>query len=375
LGLADVENRVPCHADTVMRIASISKSMTMAVVAKFWQQGQLDLDKPIQHYVPSFPKKTFENEEVKITTRQLVSHMAGIRHYKKRHEINSNNDNNNESEVSKQKKSEKKLTIVKTTDDYDKGVADTADKLRTLKEFYIKDRYNTVADSLKIFMDDELIYKPGSSFLYTTHGWTLVSAVVEAVAEQPFTKVMIDFFQVMGLKHTYLDEAEPLIYNRARYYDKDKRGRLRNVPYVDNSYKWAGGGFLSTVGDLLHFGNSMLYSYQCQQAMGSPAGYLDSSTVQAIWTPLPGTTMKWGRGDGYGMGWVVIPSRQEHGGGDVQMFAVGHTGGAVGASSVLLMVPSIPCSNTTIPTGITVAIIMNLEGIGLQHLAINIATL
>ena len=59
-------------------------------------------------------------------------------------------------------------------------------------------------------------YVLGSSFLYTTHGWTLVSAVVEAVSNQAFSKVMLDFFHVMGLKHTYLDESEPLVYNRAR---------------------------------------------------------------------------------------------------------------------------------------------------------------
>jgi CubicO group peptidase (beta-lactamase class C family) len=64
LGLADVENHVPCHPYTVMRIASISKSMTMAVVARLWEEGKLDLDKPVQHYVPSFPKKTFNQQEV-----------------------------------------------------------------------------------------------------------------------------------------------------------------------------------------------------------------------------------------------------------------------------------------------------------------------
>lgn len=35
-----------------------------------------------------------------------------------------------------------------------------------------------------------------------------------------------------------------------------------NAPYVDNSYKWAGGGFLSTVKDLIQFGNSLLYAKQ-----------------------------------------------------------------------------------------------------------------
>ncbi len=37
---------------------------------------------------------------------------------------------------------------------------------------------------------------------------------------------------------------------------------MRNAPYVDNSYKWAGGGFLSNVQDLVKFGNAMLFSYQ-----------------------------------------------------------------------------------------------------------------
>lgn len=47
-----------------MRIASISKSITMAAVAKLWEQGKLDLDKPVQHYVPEFPSKTFDGKPV-----------------------------------------------------------------------------------------------------------------------------------------------------------------------------------------------------------------------------------------------------------------------------------------------------------------------
>lgn len=280
------------------------------------------------------------------------------------------------------------------------------------KEFYSKERFASVQDALKIFQDDDLMFKPGTSFLYTTHGWTLVSAVVEAAASKPFPDVMKKFFQVMGLKHTYLDEAEPLIYNRSRYYSRNARGNLKNVPYVDNSCKWAGGGLLSTVGDLLLFGNAMLYSYQWRSELNKsyPPGYLKAETMQTMWTVQPGTTRNWGRDDGYGMGWVVVPSRQEYGGGDVQAFAVGHTGGAVGASSVLLVVPNevpypaaIPSdsesthrrpsvsnsllvfsspesgvpqgSDVCVPCGVTVAIIMNLGDVGLHRLAMDIAAL
>ena len=65
-----------------MRIASISKPMTAAAVAILWQEGKLDIDLPVQKYVPDFPVKTFDGTEVEITTRNVMSHMSGIRNYK-----------------------------------------------------------------------------------------------------------------------------------------------------------------------------------------------------------------------------------------------------------------------------------------------------
>ena len=49
---------------------------------------------------------------------------------------------------------------------------------------------------------------------------------------------------------------------QSRYYSRNEHKRLVNVPYVDNSYKWAGGGLLSTVNDLTKFGNHRLTFYQ-----------------------------------------------------------------------------------------------------------------
>ena len=129
---------------------------------------------------------------------------------------------------------------------------------------------------------------------------------------------------------------------------------------------------------------------------------MHAETIQAMWTPQPaGTaTSEWGRESGYGMGWKVVPSLQEYGGGDAQKFAVGHDGAAVGASSILVMVPTnVPHPSTTpfpssphipvfpdslsvvsqttdicIPCGVVVAIISNLQGVGLQKLATDIAS-
>jgi serine beta-lactamase-like protein LACTB len=63
-GYSDVENRVNCHPETVMRIASISKVITMTIVAKLMENSQLDIDKPIQEYVTEFPEKSYAGEKV-----------------------------------------------------------------------------------------------------------------------------------------------------------------------------------------------------------------------------------------------------------------------------------------------------------------------
>ena len=44
--------------------------------------------------------------------------------------------------------------------------------------------------------------------------------------------------------------------------------------------KWAGGGFLSTVGDLLQFGNAMLYSSQFEDKNGVKIG--DKNGVKLV---------------------------------------------------------------------------------------------
>lgn len=130
-GYADVENRTPCTPDTVLRIASISKSIAMVTVARLWESGQLDIDKPIQHYVPTFPEKSVDGEKVAITTRQLMSHLSGIRNYNKNYMKLNKNEQNKE---------------IKSTD---------------LHEFHIKKHYSTVEESMSIFKDDPLVHKPG----------------------------------------------------------------------------------------------------------------------------------------------------------------------------------------------------------------------
>ncbi|XP_066491807.1 serine beta-lactamase-like protein LACTB, mitochondrial [Tiliqua scincoides] len=396
LGYADVENRVPCKPETVLRIASISKALTMTAALKLWEEGKLDLDAPVQKYVPEFPEKEFEGKKVAITARLLASHLSGIRHYEKdiakvkeekekfnralRSEIESIKMDLREKDKGSDKSDEAKA---KSEAEAKNAKGRKKKKEFEQEEYYLKEKIEDVIESLNLFKNDPLFFKPGSQFLYSTHGFTLLSAVVERASGHKFTDYMLKLFLDLDMLATGLDDNESLIYNRARYYILNKKSRLVNAPYVDNSYKWAGGGFVSTVGDLLKFGNSMLYGYQLEQlkslAPGLLPGYLKPSTIAMMWTVVPNTEVSWRREGHYGMAWHIVEKKQECGFCRQQRHYATHSGGAIGASSVLLILPedenteAIKDDPLMPPRGVVVSIICNMQSVSLHSTALNIA--
>lgn len=124
-GYADLEQLMPADpARTRLRIGSVIKSMTAYATAQLVQAGNLDLDAAVQTYLPDFPEK-----QEPITTRQLLGHLSGIRHYGK-------------------------------------------------GEFFSREHYDTVSAGLVIFKDDPLVHKPGDAYLYSSYGYNLISAGV-----------------------------------------------------------------------------------------------------------------------------------------------------------------------------------------------------
>ncbi|XP_028813565.1 serine beta-lactamase-like protein LACTB, mitochondrial [Denticeps clupeoides] len=388
-GYADLENRVPCGPETVMRIASVSKSLTVAAAAGLWQEGKLDMDAPVQKYVPEFPEKQFGGENVTITPRMILSHLSGIRHYekdvkkvrqKREAKLLKPPEKKRESSSSDDSKEEPKL-------DGDDNKTKEAKQSKKKKEFeheeyYLKSHYESVIESLDLFKDDLLVYKPGTTFLYSTHAFTLLSAVIERAAGESFLEHMAKMFREVGMLNTVPEENEPIIYRRARFYHFNKKGRIQNCPYVDNSYKWAGGGFLSTAGDLLRFGNAVLYSYQMsdvKDTTGLLPGILKPETAQAMWTPVDKTEASWDKDGSYGQGWLVVEKQQKYGECRRRRHYVSHTGGAVGASSVLLVLPSERTElggdvrTAAPPQGVVVTIITNMQSVGLNTTALKIA--
>lgn len=258
-GYADLEAQRPATIATQFRIGSVSKPLTAAAVAQLYERGRLDLDAPIQRYVPSFPEKS-----APITTRLLGGHLAGIRHYRG-------------------------------------------------GEFVLNQRYPTVTAGLAIFQNDPLLAPPGTRYSYSSYGFNLISAVVEGASGEPFLAYMSrHVFKPLGMTSTAPDRNDSLIPNRTRFYERSEAGQFVPSPTVDNSYKWAGGGFLSTAEDLVRFGSAHL-----------KPGYLKAATLELLFTPQRTTS---GQVTVYGIGWNVATDTLGH-------RTVFHGGGSIGGTT------------------------------------------
>lgn len=130
--LADLENAVPVTTKTVCRFASISKPITAVAVLQLAEQDKLDLDAPIQRFVPGFPKKAWP-----VTTKQLLNHPGGVRHH----------------------------------------LGD---------EMHSTWHYHGVRHALTIFRNDPPVHESGAKFLDSTYGYNLAGAVVQEIAGRRF---------------------------------------------------------------------------------------------------------------------------------------------------------------------------------------------
>jgi len=262
-GFADVEKQTPIDPQkSIFRIASVSKPISATALAIMVEEGHLDLDASIYKYVPYFPKKEFD-----ITLRQLAGHTAGIRGYR--------------------------------------GGEYGLNKKLGIKE------------SLALFQDDELLFEPGKGFQYTSFDWVLISLAMQEVSGIPFADYVRErILKPYGLESTFPEMAGNLPPNCTTFYSRGRLG-FRKPISVNNAYKLAGGGYLSTASDIAKFGQLYLDSTLREDTVTSQ--FLTSGVING--TPTY-----------YGLGWQVTQDR-------LGRRYYGHVGNGVGGYAVFYVYP------------------------------------
>jgi serine beta-lactamase-like protein LACTB len=251
-GIADLENDVPATTETLVRTGSIAKPISAAAAMTLVDSGKLDLDAPVQKYCAPFPLKQWP-----ITTRELLSHTSGIRHYK-------------EGEIESTR------------------------------------HYKWMSDGFAIFTNDPLLFEPGTAFSYSTYGYTVVGCVIEGASGTRFENYVAEHvLQPAGMTHTFVDDVFEIVPHRARGYHKIK-GQVKNAGLMDSSYKIPGGGYVTTAEDLVRFAQALMNGK-----------IVKPDTLVQMWTPV--NVADGGTESNYGLGFSVLMVDGEkyvsHGGG------------------------------------------------------------
>jgi serine beta-lactamase-like protein LACTB len=297
-GWADLENQRRVTPDTRFRSGEASKALTSAAVGLLLERHKLQLDDAIQRYVPDFPNKQWP-----VTLRQLMGHVAGLRD-------------------------------------------DAGD------EAWLSPCERTV-DGLQLFAEDKLLFEPGTQYRPSSYSWILVSAAVEAAADERFFRFMrSQIFEPLGMAATRPDSVRDSIADRATFYFPRFAGDTRYGPESaregDHSCYAGASAFLSTPSDLVRFGMAV-----------SSGKLLQPGTVTLLQTPL---RLPSGEETGYGLGWRLetLPLAGQ----PTRMAGHGTKQDFIGGTTYLMTFPE---------RGIVVAVMSNTAFADARSIALNIA--
>lgn len=300
-GYADVKNEIYTTSETAYRIGSVSKAVTSVALGKALEKGLVQLDDKVISYLPEYP---YED----ISIRQIASHTSGIRNYD--------------------------LCLC-----------------FPVWEYLSDDHYESVTESLQVFINDPLLFEPGSDFSYSSYNFNLLSAVLEKAYDQSFYDLMKkEVFQPVGMIHSSFDFNPPNLDAVASFYQVDVN-QFKDANKVDNSIKWAGGGIISTPSDLVMLGNSLL-----------AGSILSDSQFEILTTP-----QKIANGavneQNYALGWRKHEFTLLN---DSKKVTIIHHGGiAAGSTALLLLIPAYDLS-------LSIMINRSVDGFPLMDIALPI---
>ncbi len=280
-GYSNANTKEGMVTQTKMRTASIAKPMTAVAIMQLVEQDLIDLDVPVQTYIPNYPKK----KKGKITTRHLLNQTSGTRAYAFWNEANSTKN------------------------------------------------YTNLAAAVDVFKNRKLKFKPGTKFHYTTYGYVVLGLIIEKVSGLTYEAYMTkNIWEKAGMVNTGVEKYQSQYANKSSLYRRNRMGKIKLAKENNLSNRVPGGGFYSTVGDLLRFGEAIINNELISAE--SLALMLEKSAVGK-------------RGNQYGFGWFLYGSK------GYENEAFGHSGGQRGTSTQLMIIPS---------KGVVAAVMSNTSG-------------
>lgn len=248
-GTAVLEYGIANSDTTAYQLASATKLLTATAFMTLVQEGKIDLNQKVRHYLPHLPA---DWDDMRVL--DLLSHQSGI-----------------------------------------------ADLLG------LKYHFNTVAEALDKAVELPLDFEPGTRTVYAGGDYAVVAGIIETVAGMPFPEFMEQrLFRPLGMEHSgfnhmeqdYIYRTADLMPHAATVYQWDeKRGKQQIFSMLFPTWTYPAGGLFSSIGDL------------CKWVMAiDKGGLLSPEHTESMWTPAK---LRNGADSNFGVGWIVAEHNGE----------------------------------------------------------------
>ena len=247
VGKLDLDTHSALREDSLFRIYSMTKPITTTAAMILYEEGKLQLDDPVEKYLPAFKnKKVLVDGELidathAITIRELMSHTAGL-----------------------------------TYGIFGNSVIDQKYRVAMFGEGHQFSFNNTTinADASKIKTLDDLVsaigpiplqYQPGTQWVYSL-SVDILGAVVEKVSGQSLDVFMLErLFKPLRMNDTFFEVPKEKLQRFGTLQAKDAGGKLmiidrpKTSDFANNvTFFSGGGGLVSSAMDYLRYSQMML---------------------------------------------------------------------------------------------------------------------
>ncbi|MGI5499146.1 serine hydrolase domain-containing protein [Lentzea sp. CA-135723] len=214
-GVANLADRTPMISDGRIRAGSITKSFVATVVLQLVGEGKVELDVPIDRYLPGLVAGN-GNDGTRITVRQLLQHTSGLPNY--------------------------------------------LGKLASVDPETLRNRGADPADLVATAVSQPALFPSGTGWTYSNTNYIVLGMLVEKVSGTTLAQqIDLRVARPLNLANTYLPGRGDTVLPRphATGYVPGKNGVIDFSDY-DATLAWAAGGLISTARDVATFYDALL---------------------------------------------------------------------------------------------------------------------
>jgi CubicO group peptidase (beta-lactamase class C family) len=233
-GYADMASKTPADKQTVYRVGSITKVFTALAMMQLRDAGKLNLDDPIEKYLPEFKIKSRSPDARPVTFRQVASHYSGL-------------------------PTEAPLPY----------------------SFQDVPVFPSTEELIASLANSELQVPVNTKSIYSNLGYNILGLAVERIARQPYADyVMEHIIQPLGMKQSGFVVTEQLKKSLATgYRAADESGTHAVAPYC--AHGQASGMLYSSVEDIAE-----ILKLQFRQGPAGGTQILGSSSLREMTAPM-----------------------------------------------------------------------------------------